>query len=269
MVRRLFLVGLMLLLFCAALPAARAAAQGRPATNVISIVDSSCSNTFKAAAGSATVTVCPTVVESGQILRFTIHAQQNEPVTVQLRYPNGLTDSKADTTDDQGIAIVDMVVRYNPLYRYGQAQFTVIVGTQGAANAEVVAGVVRVAQSTATAGKPRLRVRPAGAKEWCPESGRCTVRNRTSILIRVDTSPNAQVQCDLAYPNGVTLPCPGNELAGGTGAFADSNGTYQCTMPISYDLPNAKASVAALVQATITTSADTIPVQYKLWIKGK
>jgi hypothetical protein len=250
----LFVLGLMI-----SVPGA--AAQGKPAQGAAASADS-CNNTFKSDSGSTTVSVCPSVVQSGQGLRFTIHSNANQQVTVLLRYPNGTTDSATGTTDGQGGASIDMTVRYNPLYRYGSVPFTVTVG------ADSVSGTVRVAQS-ASSGKPRLRVRPAGARDWCPEDGRCTARNKTSIVIRVDTEPNAQVQVDLAYPNGVTLPCPGNDLPGSSGAFADGTGAFECTMPVSYEAPNAKGSVAVLVQATVTTSSDTIPLQYKLWLKGK
>lgn len=238
-----------------------AAAQSKQTTNTTTSAET-CNNSFKSASGSTTVTVCPTVVQSGQTLRFTIHSLPGQSVTVLLRYPNGQTDSATDTTDDQGMAVVDVPVRYNPLYRYGTVPFTVTVGN------DTVAGTLRVAQSTSS-DKPRLRIRPAGAKEWCTVDGHCTVRDNTSILIHLDTEPNAQVQVDLAYPNGVILPCPGNDLPGGSGAFADDNGAFECTMPVSYKLPNAKATVAVLVQATVTTSSDTIPLQFKLWLKAK
>lgn len=267
MSRRAVQLALILLVLCMVYPLTQAAAATKRAT-VDATAGSSCDSTFKSATGPTVVTVCPTVVESGQMLHFIIRSRPNEPVLVLLRYPNGIADTRSDTTDAAGVAAVDMTVRYNPLYRYGQAQFQVSVGTSGAADADVVTGTVRVAQSTSV-GKPRLRVRAVGAKDWCPDNGRCTVRNNSSIVIRVDTDPNAQVQVDLAYPSGVTLPCPGNELAGGTGAFADGSGAFQCTMSVSYTLPNPKASATVLVQATVTTSSETIPVQYKLWIKGK
>ncbi|HWE64404.1 MAG TPA: hypothetical protein VHB98_22045 [Chloroflexota bacterium] len=266
MARRICLLLLSVLLLAAAVPPAQGAAIGKQAQRDAAASDS-CSNSARSTTGVTQVTVCPAVVEAGHALQFAIRSRPNQSVTVVLLYPNGVIDRQTSMTDAQGTATVDIVVHYHPLYRYGQAKFQVTVGPLNGADNEVISGVVNIAQSTSS-GKPRLRVRPAGARNWCAENGRCTVRDNTSIQIRVDTDPDAQVQLALSYPNGVTLACPGNALTGGAGALADDSGAFLCQMPVYYNLANAKATVTVLVQVTVTTSSgDTIPIQYKLWLK--
>lgn len=221
-------------------------------------------NSYHSATGATTVAICPLVVESGHSLRFDIHAKRNQVAQVQLTYPNGKADRATGVTDDQGMVTLVVVVHYNPLYRYGQAQFQVTIGSPGSAAVDTVAGQVRVAQS-ATGGSPRLRVHPAGSG-WCPDEGRCTVRNNTSLILRVESDPGAQVQVTLTYLNGESVSCPANSL--NNGSFADDSGAYVCRLFVYFDLRKTKGSISMALQATVVSGSYPVQLQRTVWLKG-
>jgi hypothetical protein len=234
------------------------------ATGTVLPVGDHCTSVMRSASGNTELQICPPVVPAGQLVYFVVRSVHNAPVTLLIRYPNGATDRQTGTTDAGGLLELSVVMHYNPLYRYAQVPFVLDVG---GITGDVITGAVRVAQNSSHA-QARIQVRPVNSKDWCGPD-HCIVRDNTSVIIRVDTDPSAQVQLTLQYPNGETTTCPGNDLTGGSGLFATSDGVFSCRLPVYYDLPSGHSQVIVLVQATITTSTYTIPLQYKLWLRAK
>jgi len=244
-----------LLLLYVGLPGGAPVAASRAAS-----APDSCTAPLHSSSGNTEVQICPSVVPSGQTVYFVIHSLRNQAVTAVLRYPSGGSDRQTGTTDSQGTLTLSMPVRYNPLYRYAQVPFVINIGT-----VETISGSVRVAQMNDVP-QARIRVRPAASRTWCGED-HCVIRDNSTVLIRVETAPSAQVQISLMYPNGESVPCPGNDLGGGT--FADGTGAFVCRLPVYYDLSNAKAQVTVLVEVSVTAGTYNIPLQYKLWLRAK
>jgi hypothetical protein len=260
MIRRFLLARAVFLLVMLATSAGAA----RAATGRVSPVVDRCTAALRSASGTTEVRICPAVVPSGRLVNFQVHSLPNEPVTLLIRYPNGTTDRETGMTDATGQLLLSAVMHYNPLYRYAQVPFVLDVG---GITGDVITGAVRVAQISGPA-QARIQVRPLSSKDWCGPD-HCIVRDNTLVVVRIDTDPSAEVQMTLLYPNGETTTCPGNDLTGGSGMFAASDGVFICRLPVYYDLPGGHSQVVVLVQATITTSTYTIPLQYKLWLRAK
>jgi hypothetical protein len=256
MIKRCACVIVLLFLLGAWLPGASITAVAQSGQTPVS-----CTALLRSASGNTTVQVCPPVVPSGQMVFFVIHSGRNQSVSVVLRYPTGSSDRLSGTTDSQGALTLSMPVRYNPLYRYAQIPFVI---TAGAAS-DTISGSVRVAQMN-NEPQARMRVRQSTSKAWCGDD-HCVVRDNSTVVIRIDTTPSAQVQLSLTYPNGESVPCPGNDLGGGM--FADGTGAFVCRLPVYYDLSNTKSQVTVTVEASVTVGTYTIPLQYKLWLRAK
>lgn len=250
-----FLAVLLLLYGC--LPGAAEAATARAGSAL-----DSCTALLRSSTGNTTVQICPPVVPSGQPVYFVIHSLHDQMVTALLRYPSGGVDRQSAMTDSQGALTLSMTVRYNPLYRYAQVPFVISIGD---GKAETVSGSIRVAQMN-NVPQARIRVRPAASMFWCGPD-HCVIRDNTTVVIRVETAPSAEVQISLMYPNGESVPCPGNDLGGST--FADATGAFVCRLPVYYDLGGSKAQVTVLVDVSVTAGTYSIPLQYKLWLRAK
>ena len=222
---------------------------------------STCSAPYVSASGATQVTICPPSVVSGQAMQFDVRSIPSAAVSVHLFYRDGTQGQASDTTDVQGLATIPITVSYNPLYRYASARFQVTVVKQG--GNDIVRGTFRVAQVAAVA---RLRIKPAGAPDWCADGQTCTVKNGQSVTIRVDTVPSAQVQAGIAFPDGQDEPCVGNAQTGSSGAFADNTGAYVCTLPVYLGTKKGKHITSVVVVATVTSDATTIPLRQVLWL---
>ena len=254
-----FLAMFSFLLLTLSSPLSRVPAYAGPAGD--SVAPSACSAPYVSASGATQVMICPPSVVSGQVLQFDVRSIPAAAVSVRLFYRNGTQAQATDTTDAQGVVTIPITVSYNPLYRYASARFQVTVAKQG--GNDIVRGMFRVAQASAVA---RLRIKPAGALDWCAEGQDCTMKNGQSVTIRVDTLPDAQVQAGIAFPDGQDEPCVGNALTANSGAFADHTGAYVCTLPVYLSGKKGKHTTSVVVQATVTSDATTIPLRQVLWL---
>jgi hypothetical protein len=180
---------------------------------------------------------------------------------VQLLFPNGTTAPPARplTTfaDRFGYARPSLVIHYNPISSYAQAQLIVTVSRLG--HTEVVPGSVTIAQATPLL-STSVRARPAYLGTWCtsnssPDAAACKVRNGANVVIRVDTDPGAQVNVTLSYPDGTSIAGPANELT--STAFTDQAGVYRCELPVVYQAKNRDKNVAIVIKAQVSLGGYT------------
>jgi hypothetical protein len=153
-------------------------------------------------------------------------------VHIQLQFPNGTASVVDVAADKLGNARASIPVRYNPITRYAQAQLTITVTRLGHTDVVPDPNPITIGQA-APLGATRLRARPIYMQAWCPtDPAACTIRNNSSVVIRIDSDPHVKVSVTLSGPDGTTIPCPFNELT--TTAYTDKSGVYRCRLPVAY-----------------------------------
>jgi hypothetical protein len=267
MVPRIASICLSIMLLMAAFPLTSGTIHGKQVreSSDVQCADSATGATFQSATGASQATVCPSVVVFGHPLRVIVHTRRFTPVRLQVQYPDGTTAlSPQRATDGQGQAILELVVRYNPINRYVEAPFLVLIGRGG--RVDTISGTVTIAQGVPLS-TTRLRVRQVGMGNegtWCPsDPALCTVQNGSRIIIRVDTDPGAQVSVTLFYPDNQSVSCTSNDLTGSD--FASDAGIYRCELPVVFQARGKRGSTL-LVTAQVTSGSysKTLPQKLRL-----
>jgi hypothetical protein len=265
MVPRIFSICLSIVLVVAGFPLTSATIYGKQAreSSAVQCADSAIGAAFQSASGASQATVCPSVVVSGHPVRVIVRTRRLTPVRLQVQYPDGTTAlSPLRSTDGQGQANLDLVVRYNPINRYAEAPFTVMIGRGG--RVDSISGTITIAQGVPLS-TTRLRVRQVDMGDelrWCPgDPTLCTVQNGSRIIIRVDTDAGAQVTASLVYPDNQSVSCTGNDLTGSD--FASDMGIYRCELPVVFQARGKEGSTL-LVAAQVTSGSYSKPLSQKL-----
>ena len=258
MVRRACILLSLFALLSAAFPLNQGTAHGGPGRDVSITCSTNNQATFQAI--GIKVTVCPSTVSSGQPVSFIVHTLRLATVNIALAYPDSSSSTASATADGKGVAALEIQVQYNPLNRYAQAQFTASATKLN--HTIQVAGTITIAQ-TSPLSAIRLQARPryVPPAQWCPNvSSACVIRNKSTVVIRVQSTAGAQVSVNLLYPDGNAISCIGNDLT--SSGFAGNNGLYRCELPVFYQANaignGAKIQIVAQVSAGGITESRTL-----------
>jgi hypothetical protein len=177
-------------------------------------------------------------------------------VRVDLLYPDTTASSASGAIGKNGLAILAIAVRYNPINRYATAQITITVTLRGG-HVESMSGQITIAQTTPV-GTAVLRARATYEHSWCPtDQTACSIRTGSTLVIMLTTDPHVQVDVSLLYPDNTSVSCAANEVTGDT--FSSAGGVYRCRLPVVFSSA-ITAGASIQVQATVSVGGFTRPV---------